>query len=91
MKNNDIEEIKINGNISYKSIIFFVFIFGIIIYGYFYYETFTKYFPLQIIISFFMLIIGLCALFFPNIIKKLREGEDYEDIKEYIIEKYKRK
>ena len=38
-----------------------------------------------------MVIIGLCSFFVPNVIKKFKEGHDYEDIKDYIIEKYKRK
>jgi RsiW-degrading membrane proteinase PrsW (M82 family) len=76
---------------SYKSIIFFAFIFSIIIFGYFYYDTFTKYFPIHILIKLFLLLIGICGIFFPQIIKKLREGEDMENIKEFIIEKYKKK
>jgi len=85
------EELKIKGKMSYKSIIFFIIIFGIIIFGYFYYETFIRFFPLPVIISSFMIIVGICGFFFPNIINKLKEGEDYENIKEYIIEKYKKK
>ncbi len=76
---------------SYKSILFFIFLFGIIIFGYFYYETFTKYFPINIFIKMFILFIGICGIFFPQIIKKLREGEDMENIKSFIIEKYKKK
>jgi hypothetical protein len=38
-----------------------------------------------------MVLIGLCSFFFPHVISKLKEGEDIEDIKEYIIEKYKKK
>ena len=76
---------------SYKSIIFFIVLFGIIIFGYFSYETFTRYFPIHILIKLFIVIIGICGIFFPNIIKKLREGEDMEDIKSFIIDKYKRK
>lgn len=76
---------------SYKSIIFFAFIFAIIIFGYFYYDTFTKYFPIHILIKLFLLIIGICGIFFPQIIKKLRDGDDMENIKEFIIEKYKKK
>lgn len=76
---------------SYKSIIFFLVLFGIIIFGYFSYETFTRYFPIHLLIKLFIVIIGICGIFFPNIIKKLREGEDMEDIKSFIINKYKRK
>ena len=75
---------------SYKSILFFMVLFGIIIFGYFYYETFTKYFPINIFIKVFLLFIGICGLFFPQITKKLREGEDMENIKSFIIEKYKK-
>ena len=76
---------------SYKSIIFFVLLFGIIIFGYYYYELFSKYFPINIVIKLFLLLIGICGIFFPQIMKKLREGEDMENIKSFIIEKYKKK
>jgi len=76
---------------SYKSIIFFVLLFGIIIFGYFYYELFNKYFPINIFIKLFLLLIGIIGIFFPQIMKKIREGEDMENIKSFIIEKYKKK
>ena len=76
---------------SYKSILFFAFLFGIILFGYFYYDIFIKYFPINIFIKIFLLGIGICGIFFPQIIKKLREGEDMENIKSFIIEKYKKK
>jgi hypothetical protein len=76
---------------SIKSIIFFAILFGIIIFGYFYYETFLYYFPINRAIQFFIIIIGLFAIFFPTIIKKFRDGEDIENIKDHIIEKYKKK
>jgi hypothetical protein len=76
---------------SYKSILFFISLFGIILFGYFYYDIFIKYFPINIIIKLFILVIGICGIFFPQIIKKLREGEDMENIKSFIIEKYKKK
>jgi flagellar motor component MotA len=76
---------------SIKSIIFFSVIFGFIIFGYFYYERFLQIFPIHIIIKLFIVIIGIFAIFFPQIIKKLRDGEDMEEIKEFIIEKYKKK
>jgi hypothetical protein len=76
---------------SYKSILFFIFLFGIILFGYFYYEIFIKYIPINIFIKIFLLVIGICGIFFPQIIKKLREGEDMENIKSFIIEKYKKK
>lgn len=76
---------------SIKSIIFFIILFGIIIFGYFYYETFLKYFPINILINFFVVIIGICSIFCPQLIKKIISGHDLDDIKEYIIEKYKKK
>lgn len=75
----------------YKSIIFFAIIFGIILFGYFYYDIFLKYFPINILINFIVVIIGVLTLFFPEILKKLRNGDDIDEIKEYIIAKYKRK
>jgi hypothetical protein len=76
---------------SIKSILFFTVLFGIIIFGYFYYETFSYYFPINRLIQFFIVILGLFAIFFPTIVKKLRDGEDLENIKIHIIEKYKKK
>ena len=76
---------------SIKSIIFFIIIFGIILFGYFSYDTFLKYFPINVLINFFVVIIGICGIFFPQIIKKFRSGDDIDEIKDYIIEKYKKK
>ena len=76
---------------SIKSYIFFAVLFGIILFGYFYNETFNKYFPLNYGIKIFLLMIGLGALFFPSIIKKWKEGDDLEDIKKHMIKKYIKK
>jgi hypothetical protein len=76
---------------SYKPIIFFITLFFIILYAYYNYETFLKYFPIHIIINFCLVSIGILGFFFPTIIKKYRSGHDLKNIKEYIIEKYKRK
>jgi hypothetical protein len=76
---------------SYKSILFFILLFGIILFGYFYYDLFIKYIPINIFIKIFILFIGICGIFFPHIIKKWKEGEDIENIKSFIIEKYKKK
>lgn len=76
---------------SYKSILFFIFLFGIIIFGYFYYDIFTKYIPINIFINLFVVTLGLLGIFFPHILKKFRSGEDIDNIKEFIIEKYKKK
>jgi hypothetical protein len=76
---------------SYKPILFFIFIFCIILFGYFYYELFNKYFPINIFIKNILLLIGICGFFFPQIIKEIMEGEDMENIKLFIIKKYKKK
>ena len=76
---------------SYKPIIFFIILFLIILVIYFYYDSFLRYFPIHIIINFFILVIGLLGFFFPEIIKMFRSGVDLENIKEYIIDKYKKK
>jgi hypothetical protein len=72
--------------ISIKSIVFFIIIFSILIFGYFYYDIFSYYFPISNIIKIFILFLGISAFFFPQIIQKWRDGEDVEDIKKYIIE-----
>ena len=76
---------------SIKSIIFFAILFGIIIFGYFYYDTFSYYFPINRAIQFFIVTLGLFAIFFPTVVKKFRDGEDIENIKDHIIEKYRKK
>lgn len=81
----------IKASMSYKSTIFFIIIFGIIIFGYFYYDTFITYFPINMCIKFFIVIIGVFGIFFPHIIKKLRDGDDMDNIKDFIIQKYKKK
>lgn len=76
---------------SIKSILFFIFLFGFIIFGYFYYDIFIKYFPIHILINLFVVIIGICGLFFPQIVKKMKRGDDFEEIKNFVIQKYKKK
>jgi hypothetical protein len=76
---------------SIKSILFFTLLFGFILFGFFYYETFTKYFPIHIGIKFFILILAICGIFFPHIMKKLKDGDDVDDIKKFIINKYQKK
>jgi hypothetical protein len=76
---------------NYKSIIFFAIFFGMIIYFYFHYETFVYYFPIPNLIKFGIVLIGISGFFFPHVIKMLKDGEDYENIKTFIIEKYKKK
>lgn len=77
--------------VNIKPYIFFGIIFAIILVGYFNYDLFIQYIPLGNFIKFFVLILGIGALFFPQIISKLKSGEDYENIKEFIIEKYSKK
>ena len=76
---------------SIKSILFFSVIFGFIIFGYFYYERFLQIFPIHIIIKLFIVIIGVFSILFPQIIKKIRNGDDRDEIKTFIIKKYKKK
>jgi len=77
--------------VNIKPFIFFGIIFAIILVGYFNYNLFIQYIPIGNFIKFFVLILGIGALFFPQIISKLKSGEDYENIKEFIIEKYTKK
>lgn len=74
-----------------KAIIFFAVFFGLVIFAYYNYELFTRYIPVHIVAKSIIVLITVFTLFFPEIIKKLRSGEDYEEIKTYIIEKYKKK
>jgi len=76
---------------SYKSIIFFAILFGIIIFGYLCYDTFTKYFPIHIVFKVGFLIVGVGAVLFPHIFEMLRDNESTDTIKDYLIDKYKTK
>lgn len=76
---------------SYKSIIFFAILFGIIIFGYFCYDTFTRYFPIHIVFKVAFLIVGVGAVLFPHIFEMLRDNESTDTIKDYLIDKYKTK
>jgi len=75
----------------FKAILFFMIFFGLIVFAYYQYEIFIKYIPVHRIAQLIIVLITIFTMFFPEIIKKLRDGEDYEDIKSYIIEKYKKK
>jgi hypothetical protein len=74
-----------------KAILFFAVFFGLIVFAYYQYESFIYYFPVHRIAQLIIILITVFTLFFPEIIKKLRNGEDYEEIKTYMIEKYKKK
>jgi len=74
-----------------KPILFFLVLFGIIVYGYFQYDTFTKYIPIPNFIKIFILIIGLAAIFFPHFMNKVKESDTMEEIKEFLVEKYGKK
>jgi hypothetical protein len=50
-----------------------------------------NYFPLENSIKFIVLIIGIIGIMFPNIIELVKEGKDNDDIKKYILKKYKQK
>ena len=71
--------------------IIFGIIFGIIIWGYFSYSTFTQYFPIHILIKIIILIIALCSMFAPQLIDKFKEGKNMDEVKEFMIKKYGKK
>jgi hypothetical protein len=77
--------------VNIKPFIFFGIIFGIILVVYFNYELFSKYIPIGNLIKFFLIILGIGTLFFPQIFSKLRSGEEIDNIKEFIIKKYSKK
>jgi hypothetical protein len=76
---------------SYKPIIFFLIIFILIIYCYFNYDKVIYYLPFPILINSILILIGLVGFFFPTVIQMWKDGEDYNKIKEFIIEKYSKK
>ena len=73
-----------------KAIVFFLILFIILFYLYFSYNS-MNYFPLENSIKFIVLIIGIIGIMFPNIIELVKEGKDNDDIKKYILKKYKQK
>jgi len=76
---------------SYKSILFFVFLFGILLFGFFQYETFLYYFPIHRMIQLFVFILAILAIFFPHVIQKIKEGKNMDEIQHFIITKYQKK
>ena len=76
---------------SIKSILFFIILFGCILYVYFYSEIVSRWIPTSWIIRVAVLIVGLLGVFFPTIIQKWREGDSFEELKKHMIEKYKKK
>lgn len=76
---------------NYKPFIFFGIIFILIIYCYFNSDKIFQYIPIPMYINYILIIVGLCGFFFPAVMDMWREGEDYDKIKEFIIEKYKKK
>ncbi len=78
-------------SMSWKSILFFVILFALLIFGYFAYDTFTKYIPINWIFKLFFILGGLLAIFFPVIVKKLKSGYNTNDLKNYMIKKYSRR
>jgi hypothetical protein len=73
---------------SIKPFIFFGIIFAIILYGYFNYDSFLTYFPIHILIKCIVLVLGIGAIFAPQIINKLKNGDNIDDIKSFMIKKY---
>ncbi len=73
---------------SYRSIIFFVILFAILLTIYFFYDTFIKICPIHIGIQWFVLALGIGGIIFPHVFDMIKSGEDWTDIKEFMIEKY---
>jgi phosphoglycerol transferase MdoB-like AlkP superfamily enzyme len=74
-----------------KAIIFFIVLFSFLLFGYFFYDWFSKIVPLEAIIKLLVLFAGLLSIFFPKIIEMFQDGKDNESIKEFIIKKYQKK
>ena len=73
---------------SIKPILFFLCILALIMYLYFnsfYIDLFHTYF------SFFLLLIGIVAVFLYPISKKFYEGKSLHSIKKHLVKKYKKK
>lgn len=76
---------------NYKGILFFTVIFIFLFYIYFQYDKITQYFPFENYIKFIVLIIGIIGIFMPQIISMVRDGKTNEEIKKFMIDKYKKK
>jgi hypothetical protein len=73
---------------SYKSILFFLFLLSLIIYLYFnsfYIDLFQKYF------SFILLIIGIISVFLYPISSKIYNGDSLKSVEKFLVKKYKKK
>ncbi len=85
------EKRKNKKSMSWKSILFFLIVFGILIFGYYCYDTFLYYFPIHWVFKFFFAIAGLLAILFPMVIQKIKAGYNMDDVKNFMIKKYKRR
>ena len=72
--------------IEYKPYLFFGIIISIILIFYYFFDKIRPYLPIKVII----ILIGIISIFFPEIIKKIKEGYHTSDIKNYIYKKYKK-
>jgi hypothetical protein len=97
-ENNENEEEKKYKNdkkkkksMSWKSILFFIVLFAILVFGYYFYDTFLYFFPINWIFKFFFAIAGLLAILFPVIINKIKAGYKMDDVKNFMIKKYSRR
>ena len=73
---------------SYKSIIFFVILFGVLLTIYFFYDAFIKICPIHIGIQWFVLALGIGGILFPHVFDMIKSGDDWSEVKQVMIEKY---
>ncbi len=94
-ENNENEEEKLDKkkkkSMSWKSIFFFVILFAILVFGYYFYDTFLYFFPINWVFKFFFAIAGLLAILFPVVINKIKAGYNMDDVKNFMIKKYSRR
>ena len=79
--------LKKDASISLRSIIFFVAIFIGLFYLYFNFNN-INIIPFESSIKFIVLIVGILGIMFPKVVDMIRNGNENETIKKYMVNKY---
>ncbi len=70
---------------SYKSIIFFILLFGIIILGYFTYDIWMSKLYIGTIVKVLLVIIGMLSIAFPHVMDYIKYSDEKYSIKDVLV------
>ncbi len=70
---------------SYKSILFFIILFGIIILGYFTYETWMAKFHIGTIVKVILVLLGMLSIAFPHVMDYLKYSDEKYSLEDVLV------